>query len=314
MPFEVGCARCGHDLRGLNEPLCPACGLQFDWAEAVPVESLVCRKCKYHLYGLRDTRCPECGEPFTWEQALDDYRRSRKPLFEYRWREEPVRSLVRTWRMALRPRKLWSAIDLHDPPKVFPLTALVVIALGVMVVALAAPAVYHEAFYYLQWTGQLRRQGRATSQFSFGLWDVLNSALTSRAVWRSVGMVGTWWGWSLAALMIFQQSMRRGRVRIVHVFRACVFSVVPLAPVVAMLMVPLEILEFEVARRYFRLTFLDYAMPATVVLLLGCALYALTAAYRRYLKMPHAFGVALASQVIALLATIATCSLIFLYL
>ena len=75
VPFDVSCARCGHDIRGLTEPMCPACELEFDWAQAVPIEQLTCERCGYHLYGLRDTRCPECGRPFTWEEALTEYYR-----------------------------------------------------------------------------------------------------------------------------------------------------------------------------------------------------------------------------------------------
>ena len=61
VPFDVGCARCGHDLRGRSDPICPACGLTFDWADAVPIERLTCAHCNYHLYGLQEKRCPECG-------------------------------------------------------------------------------------------------------------------------------------------------------------------------------------------------------------------------------------------------------------
>ena len=89
--FDVPCARCGHDLRGLTDPVCPACKLEFDWSVAVPVEHLTCEKCDYHLFGLTETRCPECGTRFTWNEALDAYRRRQKPLFEYRWRKKPVR-------------------------------------------------------------------------------------------------------------------------------------------------------------------------------------------------------------------------------
>ena len=69
VPFEVGCARCGRDLRGLEEPVCPQCGLDFDWSDAVPIEQLTCLSCGYHLYGLRETRCPECGEWFHWGEV-----------------------------------------------------------------------------------------------------------------------------------------------------------------------------------------------------------------------------------------------------
>ena len=105
IPFHVGCARCGHDLRGLSEPKCPACALEFDLAEAVPIEELTCARCDYHLYGLTNSRCPECGGAFDWEDALADYHRTRLPYFEYRWRDRPVRSFVGTWWRTLRPKR-----------------------------------------------------------------------------------------------------------------------------------------------------------------------------------------------------------------
>ena len=40
VPFDVACARCGHDLRGQSEPKCPACELTFDWSEAVHVPAI----------------------------------------------------------------------------------------------------------------------------------------------------------------------------------------------------------------------------------------------------------------------------------
>ena len=115
VPFDVGCARCGHDLRGRTDPTCPACGLEFDWADAVPIKRLTCSKCDYHLYGLRDTRCPECGTPFTWDEALEEYHRRQKPLFEYWWRRRPVRTLLRSYWLSIRPWKLWRRIDIQDP-------------------------------------------------------------------------------------------------------------------------------------------------------------------------------------------------------
>ena len=129
VPFEVGCARCGHDLRGRTEAKCPACGLEFDWAAAVPIEQLKCRHCDYHLYGLRETRCPECGERFTWEEALARYHRKRIALFEYQWRERPIRSLIGTWFRAMVPGKLWKKVSIHDPPQVGPLWVMIVIIL-----------------------------------------------------------------------------------------------------------------------------------------------------------------------------------------
>lgn len=312
VPFAVGCARCGQDLRGLSHPACPACGLRFDWAQAVPVESLVCCHCDYHLYGLQDTRCPECGEPFTWEQALDDYHRSRKPLFEYRWRDEPVRSLIRTWRLALRPKKLWSAIDLHDPPKVRPLGGLVLMAGAMAVVSVVAPAAVYDVVDYVRWMAALRQRGIPYSQMGYTLWNCVTSALSDPGVWNAVRLLVSWWGWSFASLMIFQQSMRLGRVRVVHVFRTWVYAIVMLPPILAMFTAPLVVIEAIFAGWFFRPEFLAITVAAFgFALILGTR--SLTLAYKRYLKLPHALGVVVSSQVIAVLATLVTHLLLFLY-
>ena len=92
IPFDVLCSRCGCDLRGRSEPVCPTCRLSFEWSDVAPIEQLTCLHCQYHLYGLSENRCPECGNSFTWEEVLTDYHHKRKPLFEYRWRKTPVRS------------------------------------------------------------------------------------------------------------------------------------------------------------------------------------------------------------------------------
>lgn len=311
VPFEVGCARCGHDLRGLSEPLCPACGLQFDWAEAVPVESLVCRKCKYHLFGLRETRCPECGEPFTWEQALDDYRRSRKPIFEYRWREEPVRSLFRTWRMAFRPRKLWSTIDLHDPPKVIPLLMMVLAAAFALTVSVVIPATAREVPGFLEWFATLWKRGAGAQEYWTVVVDFASYALKASARSSVIAVSCFWWMWSYLGLMVFQQSMHRCRVRPSHVLRVVVFSVVMLSPVACIV---ISLMWF--ADRWYYLppawrTWFELGMVTLLFLSLVWTGRGLVLAYRYYVKMPHALGVVVASQVIAVLATLVTHLLVF---
>ena len=55
VPFDVACARCGHDLRGLTDPVCPACKLEFDWSVAVPIEHLI--KCAAFYATFPNTYC-----------------------------------------------------------------------------------------------------------------------------------------------------------------------------------------------------------------------------------------------------------------
>ena len=209
VPFEVGCARCGNDLRGRIEPKCPACELEFDWSDAVPIEQLTCLHCDYHLYGLTETRCPECGQPFEWDQVLDEFRRRQKPFFEYEWRRNPVRSLLRTWWWALWPPRLWRRFDIHDPPRVGPLLAIPALCLTAFLVLFLLLLAAFTLWYVHR------------GNWRYTLQDVCDSVLASLRYDVPVlsFLVAAWLVSLLTALMLFRQSMRRCRVRTVHVLR-----------------------------------------------------------------------------------------------
>ena len=221
VPFDVGCARCGQDLRGLAEPRCPACGLEFDWAEAVPIDQLRCQHCRYHLYGLRETRCPECGERFTWEEALAAYRRKDLPLFEYQWRERPIRSFIGTWFRALVPGMLWRGVTIHDPPQVEPLWVMVGIAL---LASLALGPVLEGSIMWgeQRWIAtSLPGLQKLVQQVRLHQFLIILTFLWSSVLWCAT---------SFAPLMIFRQSMRRYQVRAAHVFRVWSYASALLAP------------------------------------------------------------------------------------
>jgi len=308
--FPVGCARCGHDLRELNEPECPACKLRFDWADAAPIEHMKCPGCGYRLLGLPENRCPECGRRFDWNVLLLTHRHRNRALFEHRWRDRLVRSLIGTWWRTFRPREFWSGIDIHDPPQVGPLAALNLIAAAVFwaalpVLVLLVKFVWPTSWQAPQWFGGGYNR-LATGSYN-PVWDLVAYALTAST--RSPLFAGTarywlfWWGLSFAALLVFRQSMRRCRIRLVHVWRVCVYGVfLPscAVPVVACLLRGIS----------------DWAQPYTPALwcacceslvIVACLVHvtrSLYWAYARYLGMPHAWAVALASQVIAVLASV----------
>jgi len=310
VPFEVGCARCGHDLRGLTEPKCPSCGLEFEWSQAVPIEQLVCRKCSYHLYGLTETRCPECGEPFAWAEVLDDYHRKRKPLFEYHWRDRPFRSLVYTWWLALRPWKLWRLVDLHDPPELRPLAFMGAMALFLF--ALGVPIFLGASMWLIDlvWSPA---HGAPTAASIADLPSYLWRPLCDVGSYALVVPLVTWWAISLGVLLILRQSMRRARVRSAHVMRVWAYSVIPVVPTalvafwvcfVAVLLLTNSLLHVTRGR----------ANAAPLVVFLCCfflhVVWSIRQGYRHYLRIPHCVAVAILSQIIAVLATLAFLTLL----
>lgn len=299
MPFDVRCARCGHVLRGLRESKCPACGLAFDWAQAVPIEKLTCGKCGYHLYGLQETRCPECGELFTWQQVLDDYHSRRKPLFEYHWRTRPVRSFFGTWLRALRPGRFWRMVDVHDPVHVRPLLVLFGMSLvGTLCSLIVLGATSN---LLLDWT---RCLGNPRYRIWCPTWrDVpayLMQALGRPEVYLMAWPLAIWSGCLLAALMIFRQSMRRCRVRTGHVVRAWVLSGPVWLPVVVTLVMLAVCVHSAMEPWFDDRIYLAVATLSVIVL----STYALARAYGLYVRMPHSAAVAISSQAIAVMATI----------
>ncbi len=288
VPFAVRCARCGADLKGRSEPTCPACGLEFDWADAVPIEELTCLHCDYHLYGLEKPRCPECGEWFAWEEVLHAYRTRSKPFFEYQWRSRPVRSFARSWMAALRPRKFWSEVELHDPVQVRPLIAMVFIG----VVLFAASMVVSSAM--VEWLEQrtwLWAPQPKPSVAQIPLY--LLHSMTDPSVYTITATAAVWIASSLAALMILRQSMRRCRVRNAHVLRVWAYSTTLMAPT-------LVVAVFGFRTVGMLSSDVDPVIALIIIALTSWSLYS---GYRRYIRMPHSLGVVIASQTIAVLTT-----------
>lgn len=320
VPFAVGCPRCGVDLRGRTEPVCPACSLRFHWSNLILRDELRCRHCDYRLYGLRDGRCPECGNEFTWESVLHDHHRSRKPLFEYHWRESPVRSWLRTCSLSLRPWKLWRVIELHDRPAISGLLAMLIPTFAMFFLI---PLLFHLAALVVMAETESRWQppafrpplGRAVfSGFPTGWWALSPIFHRGMAGWlgRSSLFVGSGLAGTCFGLLILRFSMHRCRVRDIHILRAVAYALIPAAT-------GWLVWHFVVTCRDVY-TALDYLFTANVhiggarsfrqtlpvlialaVITLLWTVLSLALAYRRYIRMNHAEGVAVAGLSIGIM-------------
>ena len=292
VPFDVGCARCGYDLRGLDEPVCPACNLEFDWSDAVPLEELTCLHCGYHLCGLHDTRCPECGERFTWPEVLAEYRRRNKEVFEYRWHGKPIHSLARTWLLAMRPSKLWAKFDLHDPPRIGPLIAMTIVAIAALLAMNATLETTSTAVSAYRWGGTTPQVGNMLIEWAVCLFSWDNC--------RFLAPVLFYFAILLVGLLLFRQTMQRCQVRLGHVIRMWAYAVPMIWPVLCIGALGCVVAAVFTDRiTYYRIDFWLAGIGMSYVT------WSMYRAGKTYLCIPHSLAVAISIQMMGILGTTA---------
>lgn len=189
-----------------------------DWS-ALDFE-LRCPRCGYSLHMLTSPRCPECGLTFDWTELIEATRRMRRdsPLFEYRWRDRPIRALLATLWLCLRPWRLWRTVKLTDPPRV---PVLCMLVLGVTLLTLLG--IWLENFAF---SSQLRSSGRPWSASDWSStwsesWLIFATPLVWLLVcWSSIPILVL----TLAALGVFRSSFLRHKVLWGHQVRIAVYS------------------------------------------------------------------------------------------
>ena len=304
-------------------------------AVEAPDELICCPLCDYNLRGLVDPRCPECGYTFDWAELRDPQRRRHPYLFEHH-PERNVSSFLRTLLGSLRPRKFWRTLFPTQPS--VPRRLLLYWCLVASVVALPFLGLVGYRIYKLDEQLRARRAMHTrgmTPQFaamitaqhgSVQAWmDQYMPLFPSRAYFR-FSNIGGWfdvgeyfqvaafallWPWmTFASLLVFRASMRRARVRPVHVLRCAIYSAD--AAVLAALLVGVTWFFsgpwFASGGWYWGGNWWSFGGNTGVAIALGVMFgiltYRLWIAYRRYLRFDHALATALASQIMIGLLTI----------
>lgn len=289
-------------------------------AAEVPVEArLCCPLCEYDLRAQVEPRCPECGYAFEWAELRDPARRLHPWLFEHH-PERNVGSFFRTFLAGQRPRQFWR--DLY-PTQLSNLRRLLLYG-AVVALLSAAPLVAILAWGLWETNSQtLAARGRAAISFAqsqppwadkYGSLEVfldtyfpllpdpraVGNTLTSPSFRDCTGYLGFLlaWPWlTLAALMVFQISMRRAKVRPGHVLR-CVIYAADILLLPALIVVAGFVPSLLGSSRGSLAWFLTHEVTlerlVPLVLLVLC--YRLWIAYRRYLRFEHALLTVLASQ------------------
>jgi hypothetical protein len=297
-----------------------------------------CPLCKYNLRLLSQPRCPECGYRFTWSEVLVQL--DLHPyLFEHH-PEKPVRSCVRTFLAAWCPRRFWSSVR---PSQVLDARRLLIYAIAgtgaLLVVFTAAFAIGAAVLqakqeiatgrFWWRFTVPALARGvssgnartvQANPSFLDVLWAVLwGPTFVSdtwsdcvRFFWPLAFVVPVVWAIStLLTLLTLRISMRRARIRPVHMLRCTLYSfdllawAAILAVVAAGLpwLMTMNVANTNMPSRGYGPGPLEYPIVFGVLICVLMSAWRLWRALSLYLRFDHPMATVAASQVIAFLAS-----------
>lgn len=283
----VSCPRCGYDLSGVAA----------SWREACPLQGV----------------CSECGLSFEWGDVVVPGRVVPRWSFEHAGRYVLALWVSTAFRTAfIWP--LWRGLRLEHPVVARRLTlhlAAVLLLMHGMVAAASGAWMHGETKRYAAWAlvqGVTLPSPEAAAARAV-LWPYTNSA-----AWAKIGFgtpkhllgvhewaVLLWVLLTPAAFVLLPQTLRRMRVRREHLWRGLCYSVMPLPLLLGVELLgemhrrwvwPVgPILDRLLVRRGLDVGECGPALLAAAVVWI-VAFWVVTV--RRYLRLPHAAGVALA--------------------
>ena len=284
-------------------------GDQPKW-DAVDFE-LPCSRCGYDLRMLTLPRCPECGLQFAWRDIFEARRRRRHEfLFEYCWRDRPIRSWLLTAFRGLRPRRFWERTSIHEHVRKGPLLFFLVSAVPAFLLTMHAMAGLALLVF---WLLDRTLSARATGYFGTYVSPLAVLAQYARAVATLPVIAGLNYVCLAGAVLLdvvaatallasLRQTLGRCRVRPVQVLRVAAYATVPAVAVTA---VAVFLCGVGAA------CLLAYGMPLGValgnVLAFGLCV-TIPGAYlgtglRRYLQLPRPWLLGLTASAVAMLLT-----------
>jgi hypothetical protein len=270
-----------------------------DWGEIR--RDVVCPLCDYNLRGLGEPRCPECGHRFVWSEVLDP-NRLHPWLFEHH-PQRNVWSFLRTMIGGLRPGRFWQSVSPAMVPKVGRLRWYVAFWVVLSLAGFVGAWVYGTVATYREY---MTMGGRGDEP---GL--VLRGSI--REAWEQNPYVGAvFWttafllAWPMVtyfSLMIFRISMRKAKVKPVHVLRCVAYvgdSALWYGAVTAAVSLGFMLLggagwNWEQIQWLMTISF--FTCCATVIVFA----WRLCQAYRKYLRFDHAIATVIAAEIVGLL-------------
>ena len=291
-------------------------------------EDIRCPLCEYDLRMLTTPRCPECGYRFEWAELLDPARRVHPYLFEHH-PEANLRSFRRTLLNGLRPRRFWTSLHPAQPSSARRLILYWCVVALIYTVPIAAEltaeieatlgplranrtwtvALYNTARGKEVLGPEVKRFGFIRAYLDYYC-PIPNSPTT---LWRHlqytrvpVHMVAyllfpLLYAWlTFLSLLLFGFSMRRARIRRVHVLRCVVYCTDVLAWAGLCVLLGAIISQLYLATAVIGGWVFKGCLIFAVVMA-AALINRLYVAYRYYLRFDHPLATVLVSQVIVFL-------------
>jgi len=297
-------------------------------------EDIHCPLCNYNLRGLTQPRCPECGFTFEWPDLLDPARRKHPYLFEHH-PDRNIWSFTKTLVGSQSPRRFWTTLHPAQPSNRRRLFIYVLLTTLPVVLLFTAHIVNNSLGLIAAnaanraWLTASLMNPRTPAQKSWADSLVVKHPTTQAAIdsvyppripitHLVVAAIATGGDalivtllvlvyplLTLAALLVFQISMKRAKVRTTHVARCWAYSFDVVLPwsLIATPLVALESFIFPTTPWIQR----SDLFPWLLALWFGLALFAacrLAVAYHRYLRFDRPYWTVLATQIIAVLAVL----------
>ncbi len=276
-----------------------------DW-DALPFE-IRCSRCGYNLRLLEQPRCPECGLDFTWPDIIQHQLAHNGVIFEYRWRNRPVRSWFATVWRCLFPTKLWRELSIHDPPRVGPLLVFAIsinLGPGGLLWGFGRLAILGLRLWYKLWPSSAN-QSEQLIQTIYGIMAV--SVQLGRFLIHPVVSLFSFGALAGAFFLVLGMRQTLGRCKVLapQVLRSVIYGFVGAYPLIILLNWAIQYL-----RRSYYLALLpqvpldllfwtDFLLQHLPPLILS-SLY-LRAALRNYLRLPHAGALAFSAWLVGIL-------------
>lgn len=274
-------------------------------------DALACPLCRYSLRGLARVerpQCPECGYRFEWGELLAARQYSHLFLFEHHPRRN-FTSFFWTLLAGLFPRRFWSSLNAGHAIRTGRLYAYhVVIVLTVLLTGVVGSFVTEAITLYRRSSGSMVVGANwvyvgPTLDLAF-LRQVADDVFDDGTLEPFLIAVALAWPWlTLAALLLFQVSMRRAKIGTAHVVRVVVYcgDAFIWTGVVFGLIGVLRWMEI-LSRSHMWDDVLAVRQAAVAFLLIVIvATWRVGVAYRRYLRFDHPWATVLAAQVVVVL-------------